>query len=363
MKGNFPMAKKVLAAMSGGVDSSVAVYLLKEQGYDVAGATMCMGVKTTEDEGAKCCGPEAIYDAKKVCRKLGIPHHVMDFAGALEEKVIKKFIDAYLSGNTPNPCIDCNKYLKFEILLKKALVMGFDYLATGHYACIKSENGKYFLTKSKDPQKDQTYFLYAIDRNNFKNILFPLCQYKKSEVKDLAKKLGLSVADKEESQDICFVAKKDYPAFIIKRTGGRNIDPGSIIDMHDNIIGKHKGFPFYTIGQRKGLGISNAEPLYVVSINAEKNQIVAGTKSDLRSKALIAGSLNFLIEEIPEENLSAKIRYNHKAAKCVLKLFDDKCIVEFDQFQEAITPGQSVVFYSDDVVVGGGIIEKALKDL
>ncbi|MBU4450958.1 MAG: tRNA 2-thiouridine(34) synthase MnmA, partial [Actinobacteria bacterium] len=169
------MAKKVLAAMSGGVDSSIAAHLLKEQGYDVVGATMCLGVKTTEGEQAKCCGPDAINDAKKVCQKLGIPHHIMDFADDLEEKVIKRFIDAYLSGNTPNPCIDCNKYLKFEILLKKALAMDFDYLATGHYACIKSEDGKYFLTRPKDSKKDQTYFLYAIDRNNFKNILFPLC--------------------------------------------------------------------------------------------------------------------------------------------------------------------------------------------
>jgi tRNA-specific 2-thiouridylase len=268
-----------------------------------------------------------------------------------------------LSGNTPNPCIDCNKYLKFEILLKKALAMGFDYLATGHYACIKSEDGKYFLTKPKDPKKDQTYFLYAIDRNNFKNILFPLCSYKKSEIKDIAKKLGLAVADKEESQDICFVAKKDYPAFIIERTKGANISPGFIIDMHNNIIGEHKGFPFYTIGQRKGLGISHTEPLYVASINAEKNQIVAGTKSDLKARALVAGNLNFLIDGIPGEGLSAKIRYNHKAAKCVLKLIDDKCLVEFDEFQEAITPGQSVVFYSGDVVAGGGIIEKVIKDL
>ena len=357
------MTKKVLAAMSGGVDSSIAAYLLKEQGYDVVGATMCLGVKTTEGEQAKCCGPDAINDAKKVCQKLGIPHHIMDFADDLEEKVIKRFMDAYLSGNTPNPCINCNKYLKFEILLKKALAMGFDYLATGHYACIKREDGKYFLTKPKDPKKDQTYFLYAIDRNNFKNILFPLCSYKKNEIKDIAKKLGLSVADKEESQDICFVAKKDYPAFIIERIKYGNISPGLIMDMHNNIIGEHKGFPFYTIGQRKGLGISYTEPLYVVSINTEKNQIVAGTKSDLKARALIAGDLNFLIEEISEESLSAKIRYNHKAAKCVLKLIDDKCIVKFDEFQEAITPGQSVVFYSDDVVVGGGIIEKVIKDL
>jgi tRNA-uridine 2-sulfurtransferase len=356
------MAKKVLAAMSGGVDSSIAAYLLKEQGYDVVGATMCLGVKTSEDEPAKCCGPDAINDAKKVCQKIGIPHHIMDFADDLEEKVIKRFISTYLSGNTPNPCIDCNKYLKFEILFKKALAMGFDCLATGHYACIKNEGGKYFLTKSKDLKKDQTYFLYAIDRKNFKNILFPLCSYKKDEIKAMAKKLGLSVADKEESQDICFVAKNDYPAFIIERTRGASISPGFIMDMDNNIIGEHRGFPFYTIGQRKGLGISHSEPLYVVSINAEKNQIFVGTKSDLKAKSLIAKDLNFLVDSIPI-NLSAKIRYNHKAEKCVLKLIGDKCLVEFDQLQEAITPGQSVVFYSDDVVVGGGIIEKAIKDL
>jgi tRNA-specific 2-thiouridylase len=311
----------------------------------------------------RSCGPDAINDARKVCQKLGIPHHIMDFADELEKKVIKRFLDTYLSGNTPNPCIDCNKYLKFEILLRKALAMGFDYLATGHYACIKTKDGEHFLTKPKDPKKDQTYFLYVIDRNNLKNILFPLCSYKKNEIKDIDKKLGLSVADKEESQDICFVAKKDYSSFIIERNKDVSISPGLIMDMHNNIIGEHKGFPFYTIGQRKGLGISHAEPLYVVSINAQKNQIVAGTKTDLKARTLIAGNLNFLIEKIPAENLSAKIRYNHKAAKCVLKLTDNKCLVEFDELQEAITPGQSVVFYSDNIVVGGGIIEKVIKDL
>jgi tRNA-specific 2-thiouridylase len=353
--------QKVLVAMSGGVDSSVSAFLLKEQGYEVVGLTMCLGVKTEENGPTRCCGPDAVNDAKNVCKKLNIPHYVMDFSKDLEDKVIKKFIESYLSGKTPNPCIDCNRYLKFGTLLEKARAMGFDLLATGHYACIIKDSEDYFLKKPKDLKKDQTYFLYAIRKQDLDKIIFPLCPFTKEEVKNIAKKIDLSVADKEESQDICFITSENYKEFLKERLRDRlkdrTIEPGLIIDLKNNIIGRHKGLPFYTIGQRKGLGISYSEPLYVVTIDIDKNQIVVGTKEDLKATTLIAGDLNFFTENLPQE-LKAKIRYNHDEARCSLTLDKDKCIVRFEEPQEAVTPGQAIVFYSEDKIVGGGIIEK-----
>jgi tRNA-specific 2-thiouridylase len=351
------MKKKVMVAVSGGVDSSVAALLLKEAGYDVTGVTMCLGIKE-EGEGTRCCGIDAIDDAKHVCDQLQIPHFVFDYAGEMEERIINKFVAEYQRGRTPNPCIDCNRYLKFGTLLNKARGIGFDYLATGHYARIERQKETWHLLSPKDKIKDQTYFLYPIKAEDLSFLLFPLGSLTKDEVRTLAKKAGLHVAQKAESQDICFVTQGDYRQFFqqkkIVATGG------DIVDMAGNILAKHKGIIYYTIGQRGGLGISAKTPLYVVEIDAEKNRVVAGEKKDLYSIGLIAGEVNLLTHDLPAE-MEAKIRYRKKPARCSVQKEGNKLMVVFKEAQESITPGQAVVFYAGDEVLGGGVIEEIIR--
>ncbi len=351
------MKKKVLAAMSGGVDSSVAALLLKEAGYEVTGMTMCLGIAGGDGDEVRCCGPAAIDDARRVCAKIGIPHYVLDYSRQLEEKVVQKFIAEYARGRTPNPCIDCNRYLKFGNLLATARSSGFDFLATGHYAEIGRNDEGYFLKRPRDRGKDQTYFLYPILRESLGSILFPLASYTKDEVREMARKADLPVAGKEESQDICFVTKKSYRDFVAARGGESG--PGDIVDLKGNKLGEHKGIPFYTVGQRTGLGISSPTPLYVVSLDAKTNRVVVGEKKELRAKGLIAGDLNILAagERLPSV-AEAKIRYRKKAARCTLSVGDERLTVIFEETQEAITPGQAVVCYCDDVVLAGGVIEE-----
>ncbi|MFH2137551.1 MAG: tRNA 2-thiouridine(34) synthase MnmA [Candidatus Omnitrophota bacterium] len=352
------MKQKVLAAMSGGVDSSVAAFLLSEQGLEVVGVTMCLGLKDPLDNKTHCCGMQAIEDAKKVCLKLKIPHYVMDFSEELEQKVIRRFIAEYSEGRTPNPCIDCNRYLKFGILLNKARAMGFDYIATGHYAKIEKEGEEVFLKIPKDQKKDQTYFLYQITRENLKYILFPLSDLTKDQVRGIARKQNLAVADKPQSQDICFVPEKKYKKFILDR--GIHPCPGHILDLEGNILGKHEGVSFYTIGQRKGLGVSAGAPQYVVRIDAGRNIIILGNKDDLKSKGFIAGDINFFTDNIPEKSF-VKIRYSQTQARCRISCFADKLFVIFEKRQEAVTPGQAAVFYDNDTVLGGGVIEEVFN--
>jgi tRNA-specific 2-thiouridylase len=349
--------KKVLVAMSGGVDSSVAALLLKEQGYDLAGVTMCLGVQEAEGEKPRCCGPDAVDDARWVCDRLEIPHYVFDYAGDLEEKVIGPFIAEYARGRTPNPCVDCNRCLKFGTLLDKAKAMGFDYLATGHYAGIDKGPSGHLLKRAKDKHKDQTYFLYHMAPERLASILFPLASYTKEEVRSMAVRANLPVAAKVESQDICFVTQKNYHAFIAGRLPG--IRPGWIVDKDGKKLGEHRGVVFYTIGQRGGLGISHKTPLYVTAIDVAGNRIVVGGKEDLQSRGLRAGDLNILVGDWPE-TVHAKIRYRKKEAPCTVAFEKDKLRVLFEEDQEAITPGQSVVFYDGDVVLGGGVIEEVL---
>ncbi len=350
--------KKVLVAMSGGVDSSVAALLLKERGYDLAGVTMCLGVPDAEGDSPRCCGPDAVDDARRVCNRLGVPHYVLDYAANLEERVIGPFIAEYARGRTPNPCVDCNRHLKFGSLLDKAKAMGFDYLATGHYAAIDRTGSGCLLKRPRDRRKDQTYFLYHVAKEKLGSILFPLAPYTKEEVREIAEKAGLAVAAKPESQDICFVTQKNYQAFIAGRRPG--IRPGWIVDKDGKKLGEHQGVMFHTIGQRGGLGISHKTPLYVIAIDATQNRVVVGDKTDLQTRGLRAGDLNILVKNWPDA-VCAKIRYRKKEAPCTVAFENDKVRVLFEENQEAITPGQSIVFYDGDIVLGGGVIEAVLR--
>lgn len=356
------MKKRVVVAMSGGVDSSIAAYLLKREGFEVIGVTMHFGI--TKDRSLYC-QLEEIGDAKKVCEKLEIKHYILNFSEIFEEKVIKDFVWEYLKGRTPNPCIRCNQSIKFGTLFKKIKEFSAQYLATGHYARIE-KNQRFLLKKAKDRKKDQSYFLYQIKKEYLPYIIFPLGRLKKKEVREIAKDIDLPVAEKSASQEICFIPGADYHRFIRCRLAQINADikPGLILDKKRNLLGFHKGIPFYTIGQRQGLNISNKPgPFYVILIDPKKNEIIVGAKEDTKSCGLIAGELNFISIDFPKKlvALKAKIRYNHKEVESkIFPLGGKKVKVIFKEPQFAVTPGQSVVFYDRDTVLGGGIIEKNL---
>ncbi len=345
------MKKKILLGMSGGVDSSVSAVVLQEQGYEVIGATM----KLWEDT------EKAIEDAKKVCKKLGIEHHVIDCTEKFRCRVINKFISEYENAKTPNPCVECNRYLKFGAFYEKAKELGCEYIATGHYAKTEySEKYKrYVLKKSDEEKKDQTYFLYYIPKEEIEFIIFPLQnRASKEETRKIAEKNNLEVALKKDSQEICFIPDNDYQKFLQKYSSQKP-KVGNIVLKDGTVLGKHKGLINYTIGQRKGLGISYKEPLYVIKLDIQKNQVIVGTEQALYSKELIANEINWLaIDQLKEPlKLKAKVRYRAKEAQCtVYPIENNQVKVIFDEPQRAITPGQSVVFYDEDIVVGGGKI-------
>ena len=346
------MRKKVLLGMSGGVDSSVSALLLQEQGYEVIGVTM----QLLDKENI-----ESINDAKKVCQKLGIEHHVVDLKKVFKERVIENFICTYMCAKTPNPCVECNKYLKFGELFNIAKQFECDYIATGHYARIEYSNiyNQYVLAKSKSKLKDQTYFLYDIDKKILPNIIFPLSDYDdKNEIRKIAEERGLEIAQKKDSQEICFIENNNYIEFLQKQNPSKTIERGNIVLKNGKILGTHNGLIHYTIGQRKGIGISYQEPLYVIKLDSEKNEVVVGTEKELYSKELTAKNLNFLVDMNLQEGIEiqAKVRYRANPAKATLKVEGDFAKVVFEQEQRAITPGQSIVFYMDDIVLGGGKI-------
>ncbi len=356
--------KKVMVGMSGGVDSSVAAALLLKKGYDVIGVTlqiwMDMGEERKAVEGG-CCSLSAVDDARRVAAKLGIPYYVLNFKDIFEERVINYFKNEYLSGRTPNPCIACNRYVKFGAMLNKAMAMGIDYVATGHYARIEysEERGRYLLRKSVTDRKDQTYALYNLTQEQLARTLMPVGDYTKERVREIARELGLTVASKPDSQEICFVEDNNYARFITENTNAP-IEPGDFVDTKGNVLGRHKGIIFYTIGQRKGLGIALGKPMYVVAIDVKNNRVVLGEEEEVYSDTLIASDVNFIsIDRLEGEmRVKAKIRYNASEADAVISPVDNGRVkVVFDSPQRAITPGQSVVFYDGDIVVGGGVIE------
>ncbi len=351
--------KTVLAAMSGGVDSSVAALLLCEAGYSVTGVTMNLGIPPDEGHGRSWI-KSAVRDARRVCDQLRIPHRIVDLAGDMRNDVIGRFIREYSLGRTPNPCIDCNRHLKFGRLLETARSTGFEFMATGHYAKIEKERDRYRLLKPKDRTKDQTYFLYPIRREDLPSILFPLADRTKEEVRALARDAGLPVAERAESQDICFVPRKGYRQFIRDLAGPQQ--SGLIVDTHGRERGRHDGIASFTIGQRSGLGISAPSPLYVISVDPETNRIVVGEKNDLLSSGLRASDVNLLADSWPEK-AEAKIRYRKKASPCGILREEGGIRICFETPQESITPGQSVVLYQGDEVLGGGVIQQVLQEL
>ncbi|MCB5715016.1 tRNA 2-thiouridine(34) synthase MnmA [Lactonifactor longoviformis] len=356
--------KKVVVGMSGGVDSSVAAWLLKEQGYEVIGVTMQIWQDEEEaalEENGGCCGLSAVDDARRVAQVLDIPYYVMNFKAEFKDKVMDYFVAEYLRGRTPNPCIACNRHVKWESLLKRSLDIGADYIATGHYAQIaRLKNGRYTLKTSATAAKDQTYALYNLTQEQLSRTLMPVGAYTKEEIREMAKQLALPVANKPDSQEICFVPDNDYAKFIEDNTE-KKIEEGNFVTTSGEVVGRHRGITHYTIGQRKGLNLSMGHPVFVLEIRPDTNEVVIGNSEEVFASRLTCCNLNFMaMEELKageEKEVTAKIRYNHKGSPCIIqRTGEDEITCSFPTPQRAITPGQAVVFYENEYVAGGGTI-------
>lgn len=352
--------QRVAVAMSGGVDSSLSAALLQEAGYKVMGVSMqlwCEAKHNLSPSRPTCCSIEDINDARQVCYRLGIPFYVLNLEREFETLVVKRFCQEYSQGRTPNPCLLCNRYLKFDLLWQKVLSLGADYLATGHYARTDYSQGTYRLLKGIDTSRDQSYFLYMLGQRELPRVLFPVGNYLKVAVRRMAKERGLSVSNKPESQDLCFVPDGDYRAFL---TRSFPLSPGDIVDSQSKVLGKHPGIACYTVGQRWGLGLASQQRLYVIKIIPADNILVVGPEAELYSRRLFASEVSFVSGQKPAQPvaINVRIRYKSPEAEAILYPLEGTAVeVQFRQPQRAITPGQAVVFYQGDVVLGGGVIE------
>ena len=357
--------EKVMVGMSGGVDSSVAAMLLRDQGFEVMGVTLKLfsdeDIAEAQKEGKTCCALSDVMDARSVAYRLGFEHLVFNFKDCFREHVMQDFADSYLSGRTPNPCIECNRHVKFDKMLRRALELGYDKIATGHYAVCEydADRGRWLLKRPADRSKDQTYVLYSLTQEQLSHTLFPLGGLNKTQVRELAEKAGLVNSDKPDSQDICFVPDGDYAAFI-RRFSGEEPPQGDFVSTDGKVLGRHKGIINYTIGQRKGLGVAVGHPLYVVRKDMDANTVVLGEESDLYTKSLVADDFNLIsVEKLDAPiRVTAKTRYSQKEQPAVVSyLGNGEYMVEFDEPQRAVTSGQAVVLYDGDIVVGGGTIK------
>ena len=357
------MTKRVVVGMSGGVDSSVTAAMLVEQGYDVIGVTLNVWPKMMGfEEPARangCCGLDSVEDARRVANLLEIPYYNLNFREIFEDKVIRNFIREYVQGRTPNPCVRCNQFIKFDALLGKALALGADYVATGHYARIeRGEDGRWLLRKAADPNKDQSYVLYVMTQSRLERTLFPLGGMTKAETRARAQALNLVTADKPESQEICFVPYKSYGEYM-ERHAPEVVREGPILDVEGRMLGMHKGIAFHTIGQRRGLGVASGTPLYVVDLIPETNTVVVGSQQDLLRRECVAEEVNWIQLDTLSAPLRVEAKIRYRAEPALAEVFPDadgRVRIVFDSPQRAITPGQSIVFYDGEWVLGGGTI-------